>query len=468
MPDGHDRAPAMPTPTQATRTSPIRAGTAEDGTRDAGGDEIRTCGGGPAQLVELGAQPVEQAPASGHLGLELDDAAAPVLAAVALELLARAREVVLQVLDPTAERVALVSVVHRRLPSRAGPHATTTCVTRRPRPRPGTAGATHRPWAARDGAVAVDGDLPACQGAAFFRSSAASASRMARWRSSFVSGSSALVSVSRRASRCAVSSASRAASGSAVESKEHAVEGTSRTMAPCRSRSVLASPCSACSSRRVRAGSCPHRPPPTPQAVAVAQVDPAATRRDRRRRRRRSRARPGHRRRPLVGQARRARHHRRVRRLPVPVLRAGRGDARRAPARATGPTGCASCGRTTRCPSTPTRGPPRVAAMMLFERAGNDGLLGGARRLLRRAGTTSTSSPPRRRPARGSRRATCRHLRRGATPRRRSRPTWARQVASGAPGTPAFFINGVFLSGAQPYEKFAAIIDEQLAEGGRS
>ncbi len=32
----------------------------------------------------------------------------------------------------------------------------------------------------------------------------------------------------------------------------------------------------------------------------------------------------------------------------------------------------------------------------------------------------------------------------------------------GVNGTPASFINGVFLSGAQPYEKFSAIIDEQL------
>lgn len=35
--------------------------------------------------------------------------------------------------------------------------------------------------------------------------------------------------------------------------------------------------------------------------------------------------------------------------------------------------------------------------------------------------------------------------------------------ASGVTGTPASFINGVFLSGAQPLEKFTQIIDEQLA-----
>jgi len=33
----------------------------------------------------------------------------------------------------------------------------------------------------------------------------------------------------------------------------------------------------------------------------------------------------------------------------------------------------------------------------------------------------------------------------------------------GVTGTPAFFINGRFLSGAQPYEAFASIIDEELA-----
>ena len=34
----------------------------------------------------------------------------------------------------------------------------------------------------------------------------------------------------------------------------------------------------------------------------------------------------------------------------------------------------------------------------------------------------------------------------------------------GANGTPAFRINGVTLAGAQPFEKFKEIIDQQLAE----
>jgi protein-disulfide isomerase len=35
-------------------------------------------------------------------------------------------------------------------------------------------------------------------------------------------------------------------------------------------------------------------------------------------------------------------------------------------------------------------------------------------------------------------------------------------IRLGATGTPAFFVNGRFLSGAQPFEKFAALINEEL------
>jgi len=34
---------------------------------------------------------------------------------------------------------------------------------------------------------------------------------------------------------------------------------------------------------------------------------------------------------------------------------------------------------------------------------------------------------------------------------------------AGVNGTPAFFINGRLLSGAQPYDEFKKIIDEELA-----
>jgi predicted DsbA family dithiol-disulfide isomerase len=39
-------------------------------------------------------------------------------------------------------------------------------------------------------------------------------------------------------------------------------------------------------------------------------------------------------------------------------------------------------------------------------------------------------------------------------------------VRVGVDGTPAFFINGVFVSGAQPFEVFQEIIEGFLAEGG--
>lgn len=39
-------------------------------------------------------------------------------------------------------------------------------------------------------------------------------------------------------------------------------------------------------------------------------------------------------------------------------------------------------------------------------------------------------------------------------------------AAVGVSGTPAFFINGIFLNGAQPYEKFKLIIDAELAKKG--
>ncbi len=35
---------------------------------------------------------------------------------------------------------------------------------------------------------------------------------------------------------------------------------------------------------------------------------------------------------------------------------------------------------------------------------------------------------------------------------------------AGATGTPAFFVNGRFLSGAKPFEAFKVVIDEELAE----
>ena len=41
-------------------------------------------------------------------------------------------------------------------------------------------------------------------------------------------------------------------------------------------------------------------------------------------------------------------------------------------------------------------------------------------------------------------------------------------VALGARGTPAFFVNGRFLSGAQSFDKFEALIDEELAKAKKT
>jgi predicted DsbA family dithiol-disulfide isomerase len=39
-------------------------------------------------------------------------------------------------------------------------------------------------------------------------------------------------------------------------------------------------------------------------------------------------------------------------------------------------------------------------------------------------------------------------------------------AAAGVTGTPAFFINGIFLSGAQPLENFTEVIDQELRRLG--
>jgi protein-disulfide isomerase len=43
----------------------------------------------------------------------------------------------------------------------------------------------------------------------------------------------------------------------------------------------------------------------------------------------------------------------------------------------------------------------------------------------------------------------------------------AQAATLGARGTPAFFVNGRYLSGAQPFDKFKALIDEEIAEADR-
>jgi protein-disulfide isomerase len=41
-------------------------------------------------------------------------------------------------------------------------------------------------------------------------------------------------------------------------------------------------------------------------------------------------------------------------------------------------------------------------------------------------------------------------------------------MIAGVSGTPAVFINGRFVNGAQPYEMFTRIIDEELAKAGKT
>ena len=51
---------------------------------------------------------------------------------------------------------------------------------------------------------------------------------------------------------------------------------------------------------------------------------------------------------------------------------------------------------------------------------------------------------------------------------RRSRPIRTRRAKFGARGTPAFFINGRPLSGAQPFDAFKKVIDEELANADKA
>lgn len=44
----------------------------------------------------------------------------------------------------------------------------------------------------------------------------------------------------------------------------------------------------------------------------------------------------------------------------------------------------------------------------------------------------------------------------------------AQAATLGARGTPAFFVNGRYLSGAQPFDRFKALIDEEIAEADRT
>ena len=117
---------------------------------------------------------------------------------------------------------------------------------------------------------------------------------------------------------------------------------------------------------------------------------------------------------------------------------------------------------------------PRLPAAVPRERASRRG--GGE--LRQRAGQVLGVPREAVRRSDGARRRQAEDARRRARPRRRRSSTSASRrsefkatidkdladgAAVGVNGTPAFFINGRMLSGAQPFEKFKEIIDEELA-----
>jgi protein-disulfide isomerase len=107
-------------------------------------------------------------------------------------------------------------------------------------------------------------------------------------------------------------------------------------------------------------------------------------------------------------------------------------------------------------PFHPNAKPAAVVAMTLFERRGNDGFWSAhdaffadqahlsdlVADFAKRAGMSAGEGDPR------------------AEAKIKDDMELAKQL--GATGTPAFFVNGIFISGAQPYEKFAATIDAQF------
>jgi protein-disulfide isomerase len=105
--------------------------------------------------------------------------------------------------------------------------------------------------------------------------------------------------------------------------------------------------------------------------------------------------------------------------------------------------------------------PSAVAAMMLFERFGDEAFW---------TAHDAFYSEPRRLdelPAQVAERLGLRSGELAApTARRNAEAKIEADMAlgkeAGVTGTPAFFLNGVFLSGAQPYDKFSAIVDDQI------
>ena len=163
---------------------------------------------------------------------------------------------------------------------------------------------------------------------------------------------------------------------------------------------------------------------------------------------------------PVRGNPAGADHHRRVLRLPVPVLRARQSDAREGPrdlrrSRQDRLQGLSRC-RTTRR----RRRPPKRRAAPASRRSTG--------RCTTRCSRTSARSKCRRssRP-RAPSASTARRSISAWTPasgRRRSQPAASSASKMGVNSTPTLYVNGRALIGAMPFENFKAIIDEELAK----
>ncbi len=163
---------------------------------------------------------------------------------------------------------------------------------------------------------------------------------------------------------------------------------------------------------------------------------------------------------PIRGEQGRQDHDRRVQRLPVSVLQSRESDAAATP------------------PDLPRQGAPRVQAHAAGHARRRTGrarrrrsrpspgqVLGDARQDVRQPARTEAREVPRIRRELGLDLA--QFEKDVASPDVEKRIDTDSKEASklGVSGTPAFFINGKFLSGAQPIEAFKKMIDEELAKG---
>ena len=152
-------------------------------------------------------------------------------------------------------------------------------------------------------------------------------------------------------------------------------------------------------------------------------------------------------------------HHRRVLRLPVPLLRAGRADAAKEIEEYKGKVRIVW--RTSPCPSTRTPRPPPSWPGSPTSRASSGRCTTSCSR------TSASSTAPASRSTPRSWASTWRKVKAALDEKKYESQIKADLEMGqkiGVRGTPAFFINGTFLSGAQPFEAFKARIDQELAK----